>query len=506
MAKQLSADDKFFLTKAFDQLLKFAGLPNSLPYPFGDEFQDTTIANQTLWVDGTAGNDNNDGSESAPFKTIMAAVESLPRTRRHVTQISVKRGTYAETIKDVGIYGQNGGFTAGVTIEGIDLDTPTLASGGLTTVTLTTGTGYTWNATGAGWNTNELRGMALKPRTGSFATRLLPIAANTSNTVDLGTGSSALNNVICDLVTQAVTVTRDPNGHSASVMVNNSGAHQGSSGLTIKNMKLASGSSFGVWVGSGCVQVQGCNISAASSSCITAAGPAANLTLNYIYMAPTDSGLRVTYLQNLTIGNIVIHGGNRGIWGAGSVNQITFSAAGHVICQNQAIVGALFQHGPLYMDTYSAQKLVCRNGVVGLILQGAANILFQFCELTGNSSHGLQIQGTQFFNGNCHINAATCTITGNGGDGIRVESAMNAVSLAGCTVTGNTGFGVRLGGTNNTASHNSLWIDAASTFGTNTAGDLTLDAGSTAKTIADLRAASGKVLVDANYFHRIAGT
>jgi len=56
-----------------------------------------TAKNISLNVDGTTGNDSNDGAVATPFKTIQKAIDSLPQVINHNVTIVVVPGTYNET-------------------------------------------------------------------------------------------------------------------------------------------------------------------------------------------------------------------------------------------------------------------------------------------------------------------------------------------------------------------------------------------------------------------------
>ncbi|MGG1556231.1 hypothetical protein [Paenibacillus ferrarius] len=70
-----------------------------------------TTAAMTLYVDGTNGADNGDGSYSKPFKTIQKAINSVPQIVNHNVNINVAAGTYAEDVRCDGFIGKNGVIT-----------------------------------------------------------------------------------------------------------------------------------------------------------------------------------------------------------------------------------------------------------------------------------------------------------------------------------------------------------------------------------------------------------
>lgn len=59
-----------------------------------------------LYVNATAGNDNNPGTQELPFKTIQAAIDSLPKDFGKLTAtIHVEEGIYNEAVLISGFYG-----------------------------------------------------------------------------------------------------------------------------------------------------------------------------------------------------------------------------------------------------------------------------------------------------------------------------------------------------------------------------------------------------------------
>ena len=71
-----------------------------------------TIANVSYYVNGTTGNNGNDGLTTAtPFKTIQYAIDKLPRIINHRVNIYVSTGNYLETVEIKGIIGKGDNLT-----------------------------------------------------------------------------------------------------------------------------------------------------------------------------------------------------------------------------------------------------------------------------------------------------------------------------------------------------------------------------------------------------------
>lgn len=71
----------------------------------GDNVITSTTAAINYYVDAVSGNDSNDGSSGSPFKTIMHAVDLIPKYLRHDVTINVIAGTYDEDVVISGFLG-----------------------------------------------------------------------------------------------------------------------------------------------------------------------------------------------------------------------------------------------------------------------------------------------------------------------------------------------------------------------------------------------------------------
>lgn len=71
----------------------------------GDNVITATTSDINYYVDAVSGNDSNDGSSGSPFKTIMHAVNLIPKYLKHYATITVTGGTYAEDVVISGFLG-----------------------------------------------------------------------------------------------------------------------------------------------------------------------------------------------------------------------------------------------------------------------------------------------------------------------------------------------------------------------------------------------------------------
>jgi hypothetical protein len=468
-----------------------------------------TAAPITLWVDPVSGNDKNLGSQSMPYKTVQKALDAIPQVVRHPCTINVRAGTVAESIYDNHTYAVGSAFSAGITVYGYDLATPTLASGALTgTLGSAPASGLTWSATiGSNWTSGDLLGKFIQVTSGAFNGRLYPIAGNGTATVDLPSNSSSLNGATFNVVTLGTTVTKSASGSMSFLVSNVSGST--SNGFTIQRLNLNGGGFYGAYLNSGTLQIMECWVDTGTFAGVQILQPTCHFTGNRSYVNNHGSNIGISMggdAGTIFTGAFVINGGANGISATGNVTSWGMSGSGHTVVQGTTSVGVFFKSGP-FMSSFSTQKWVIRNNTgKGIAFESGCKALLQFMEVTGNSSHGIWLRGDDYVQGLNSLNLIHCTITGNGGDGIRVETPHNAITLSGSTVvSSNTGVGVNLVSVAGqiSASHNSVYLDSTVTMATN-GNDLSVD-GTNFSTVAALRAASGKYLNDAvGLYNRLA--
>lgn len=474
-----------------------------------------TTAPMTFWVDGTNGSDSNDGLTSGTaFATIQKGINSVPTVVRHLCTIKVLRGTYAETLQDGHIYISDKTFAPSLDIEGQDWDVPVLGSGSITSGTLGAATtGLKRSVSGAAWNVDELKGYMCKITSGSLNGNYYPIAGNTATEIELPNTAAGTYNVTFEILTQAVIVTKTA-GAFMSLLVSNVGSGLSSQGFRPRRIKIQPSNFYGIYMGMGFCNPIECHFSTHTAYSIAIINNASQLNISRTYhqSAGAALGVQMNECPSLYAGGCVFDGGING-WRSGAyIGRFGANASGHVVIQNTTGVAAIeLKAGPHLADSFSSQKFILRNNVVGLQVQSGAHMLMQHWEITNNSSHGIHMLANNYTA--CHnaLQMGACKITGNGGDGIRMESSHNHVQFgaAGSEISGNTGYGIRIGGAAAGyagGAHSSVHLDANVVMSTNTAGDLTIDNGATSSTIADLRAIGDKTIVHSTLFNRITGS
>ena len=113
---RMAASDQLSVSLAFPPsgLLTEADVQNKADLVHGQVPYAQTphlTGNVTLYVNGATGSDTNPGTQEAPFATIQAAVDSLPRdlSGKNVA-IVIAPGTYAEDVMIGGFYGAGDGY------------------------------------------------------------------------------------------------------------------------------------------------------------------------------------------------------------------------------------------------------------------------------------------------------------------------------------------------------------------------------------------------------------
>ncbi len=150
--------------------------------------KDTTSSNLTLYVE-TTGRDTNPGTKTAPFLTIQAALDSLPRRIRHLVSIRVGIGNFAGfQIKGFSI-DPVGATAAGLSVQGtlIPFVPATGSATGATTSITAPGstTPIVANDSLATFTVSDLKGKLIEMTSGTSLGTLFPICANTATAITI---------------------------------------------------------------------------------------------------------------------------------------------------------------------------------------------------------------------------------------------------------------------------------------------------------------------------------
>jgi hypothetical protein len=464
----------------------------------------------TLWVDAAAGDDTFDGSELRPFKSIVAALSSLPPIIKHAINIKVKAGTYSDGLQCSSIFTGDPSLGTLLTIEGVDFTTPVLGSGSITAGTLGTGVALprpshtptagakcSYPVAGAAWAVNELLGMFV-----NIAGSLYPIAGNTATSVEIPVEGASINGKPFTIVQHGVVLSHTT-GFAAVTSMTNAGRQN--TALKLKNLKVQGSSFYGMYIDSGNVGLDGVLVKGHSFAGVIMYGTGSSLYCVRSFIHGPTYGIQTTAAVGyIGFSSSVVDGtggGNRMFYGANTwTGHVDF--LGHCIFQN-AQFGFMAHAGPGFIQEGSTGHMIVRNcSVHGVNLSGGVNWACNpevFNCVTGIKFRVAvegELAGHINMNGTVYVNDCS-------GDALEVGGTHTALSFLAGDISGNTGTGIHMF-LNAHNSFNSLSVENASTNFTMSANGSDVKypgAGSGGVTLATLKTAG--VTVDANSFTRI---
>lgn len=452
-----------------------------------------TTADMTLYVDQATGSDSNTGLVGFPLKTIQAAIDRVPKIVKHNVTINVAAGAYTD---DVNIYFEILGSKT-VLIQGTNWTTFTPATGPATGTFTANDSVHTFTLAGATWTVDDLKGKFLKITSGAKSGIRYPIANNTATTIDVGCLASQIGNASFVFESPAASMTK-----SFYVTGNNSTAtgQIKISGFAFSVASTAITSSLGGWF-----YVDSCSFSNGGLS-------TTKVRNVYFYNSYVYAGvLSLRETTSSRIADCVMEGGTREsaitLWGEMSFGVSSNSG---VIIQNYTnnatLSAGIVMEGSTLANLGYMTIRNCKNGIrtysggfarANAISGAAASSLLNI----SGCVNGINVFKT------CPLNISgdsllPLSIT-SGTNGIKISGTGSRILLRSTTtITGNSGFGI-LVDAGVDVSMNTVTLGTSVTMNTNTAGDLTLD-GTTPISIADLRAAPSKTIVDGNRLNRLA--
>jgi hypothetical protein len=269
MATFISDAQRAVLNDMFTRMMRENGLTYGLPFQIGDRLAGGSVDGSVqVWVDPTNGNDENDGLQGRPFRTLTRATREIhPALINGGLVIHLKAGVYTDRVNIAVLAAPNSGTSmgasgatvtnTGVVIIGDDWVDATLATGSVTgqvaSAVLTNNTCIV-TAVASGWTTANLQGKFVQFTSGPLSVsgqRLYPIYTNTSNTFELAVQTSAnianMANATFKIVSPGA-ILRPANGPgTAGINI----ASSGSQGLTLANVHvdMESQNVAAVWLG-----------------------------------------------------------------------------------------------------------------------------------------------------------------------------------------------------------------------------------------------------------------
>ncbi|WP_437550827.1 right-handed parallel beta-helix repeat-containing protein [Sorangium sp. So ce367] len=460
----------------------------------------------TLWVDAASGDDENDGTESAPLRTVSGAVSRIPLVIDHDVHVKVRPGVYPESFSIMVLFGRQ----RAIKIEGTDWTQVTPRTGPPAGRFASTA-GRHATVEGATWAADELKGRFVRILTGGHAGKCLVIVSNTADTIELCTAANPLSGAQFELVTPAAMITgafEDAEAPVASIAGVGRGSGKGLSSVSLVNLSIdvLGQQKNGVWAAGGVdVYLDNVKISGnGTSSDFTGirvdngGGPArCELTDCVVFAnARTDfqgaqaAGADLSATRCLFDGNgassrigvgvehgtgaltdCVVQGFSKATLGHGcSAGESSVSFMGGVIRHCRA--GVVASAGATFTLRGEIRECAGR----GVVLQERARgVLDDGGAVRSNGSHGISLHGY----------------------------GASLLLLGQHDVSRNGGHGVFTGGDPQDAFID-VTASAATTMNENTSGDFTTDGGKTSVGLTALRKLPGKVSVDQRRVIRLA--
>jgi len=485
-------------------------------------------ADAIYWVDAVLGNDANAGTTLAPFKTIGKATALIPHVLSHNFTINIKAGTYVESI-EITTHIQSSNVT--LKIAGQDWAAITPATG-IQTGTFTSVSGKFVTSASAGWAVNDLQKKFVKLTSGTQIGKYFPIASNTIDTLEVCATNSfiaACNGCTFELVMPAAIVqpSGTPNGDPIRLKISDHRVRLSS----IRGIEISALQLIGHTVQTGCTGV------------ITAYGMA-KIYVTSCYLQSRSSGTKTiecylmkgsTAFFQYNVHDSAVNANSGMNFGAGIIADVSASFIQPGLGQRSLAIKnegsyVFFSNGTVIQDfdtlnfpvfdiAYGGNAFLNFNDVVlrnnstiFRIGNHGYGLAFSVTTISGCKSVAFDLStwgsiqsGSRGFNS--LVLAASTKIIDGLSDAIRITCPYNNIAIgANVDISNNAGWGVNLAyplpGNAMGGAFNNVGVAANTIMSGNALGDFSID-GTTALSLAALRALPGKVATDANFFNRI---
>jgi hypothetical protein len=473
----------------------------------------STLRDLDLWVDASVGSDANDGGVNSALRTLSAAVYKIPIRVRHSVTIHVNPGTYDERLDLLFLITGEGNVT--FVGEQWRAYSP---SNGIRSGTFDSNFGAqripnTATCAAGGWNVDELKGKFVHITTGAAAGAYLPLAGNAVTSLDFGmpadrssAGGRDLRGQSFELVEPAAILSQQgASSHLVDVTgtvpihgVNrdvNQPAPWNLPGVRFRNFQFDCGTApFAVSCGSGMgLQLASCNFEYSLGRGYGLVGfeaPMLRATDCYWGMRSTFPTSFGVHCQGgaLRLNNCIMNNGYRAVVAGKTNAQISG------LYQNQ-------QDGGL--DIWNATvrcspNIVLRGQPTAVNLYDGSSIWFEpdaGCGFISNASgEGITIRQSDVVLGSGNVVSLRNIVIGACGTGLRIEEPHSAVYVRSSTIRDSLRWGINMAGSRS-ARLNSVSVDSVTAMSGNQSGDFSLD-GTSATSLAALRAATGRQIVD----------
>lgn len=469
-----------------------------------------STADVTLYVAHATGSDSNDGSVGSPFATIGRALRvGVQKLQSNTVTINVARGTYAESLvlnefsDTTPASSITSGVTPSVIIQGTDWDAVTPATGP-STGTFDSVTGNFANLSTATWTGDNLRGKFLyitaAPSAPSLVGKYLPVVTNTATGIELPwtqTGTNNLNGATFQIVTHAVILTNNAAG-SYSVFNGNT------VGLQLKSIRIApaTGASINAvyQLGAARINLESCYVVGRGSNASIFVGDSVSTTVTYCYITSASG-----HCCQIDVARNIIFTGSVFRPGLTSKNGAVISTSG----QFSTSIGCMFELANIGLTVnripiatlYGSTVRNCTTGISA----AQDGLLVSTCTITLNTV-GMLLRGD--LQTPIMVHLANTAITSNG-TGIQLGASGAVIYGEGAStnIANNTTYGVDLAADiflGAKGGMNTFSVSSAVTMSGNTTADINLGDATGGVSIANVRAAPQKTIVDPTRLNRAA--
>lgn len=415
---------------------------------FNEESIYGTIGARNLFVSPTGSDMFVGTTVGAPFRTIQAALNSLPKRIRHLVKINLAAGSYdGFDAQGFNIDADLPGEFAGISILGNYVQyVPATGTGSgiLTSVTVGATATVTYTKLGdttQNWPIDSLKGRFVHITLGTGIGTMLPILSNTAtdftiaNVFSIGVIGGSYRIVDCDsVITTAVrtmpslptsTQTTTPVGALAGIHFVNNNSSRGSVCFRLEGIKMAL-TTVGAFTGINCqgiaaLTIARCQIMPAvetSFTAISATGPG-TLNIQQCYLDTGSTGVNLGATMTGTISNcfmkmrfpLVIGGGSGSHSISGTLMECPASSIGinldgrpcHLSITGLKITGNQSQAIRIPTSNTSGHSIIAINGLhlsagsVGIEILGPHYVNAISLTITAGATAGLDLyQGARF--------------------------------------------------------------------------------------------------------------
>lgn len=409
-----------------------------------------TTASTTLYVDGTLGDDDNNGLTAAtPKQSILAAWNSLPRSISRNTEnnnplvldpaivIRVKGTVSIPNIANGYVLaGKEIQKGAGVYIVGVD-DYVVFDDNGGSHYTATSSSTSSVTVSGAGWTVNEWLGRYIKMVDGPEAGRLFGVLKNSTDTLTILGGTDVGSNNF-DFANPGTVI--NGVGSNSAIGVWGISGHLGY--IHFQDLHLTGYASFKIFDSSMSFGTNGVTVDRAGGDAVLDYGGLGSVGLSsYNERYNKDTGAfaaaaNYEYLGIATTNSSITMAGSGFIYGSAIAGNVTSNSKFLGIALNSYVAGSVTarNNGPSVVSPVNVTLLSSSTVDGGVVIEGGL-VRLAACTINNGAGHGLEIKGADvIFTG-----VVAGSATGGHGVYIHRRSSLEYLIASPPTISGDAG-------------------------------------------------------------------